>query len=98
MKRDVEQSLSQGSIADLGTHLRGRSLSVEEAVGWYLSRINAISRSGPAINAVREVSARAMDDARRSDHDLASGRDLGALHGIPVLLKDNILTTDGMAG
>lgn len=97
MTPDIELTLAQGSIAELGTHFRRRRLSVEEAVGWYLSRIEAISRTGPAINAVREVSARAMDDARRADRALATGRDLSPLHGIPVLLKDNILTADGMA-
>lgn len=97
MDRDVEQCLLDGSLADLGARYRRRSLSVEEAVNWYLSRINAINHEGPAINAVREVSVRALEDARRADRDLASGRTLGPLHGVPVLLKDNILTTDGMA-
>ncbi len=97
MDCDVEQNLLLGSIADLSACYERRSLSVEEAVNWYLSRINAISRSGPAINAVREVSARALEDARLADQKRASGRPLGPLHGIPVLLKDNILTTDGMA-
>jgi amidase len=93
---DVEQSLAHGSIAELRAHLIGRRLSAEEAVGWYLSRIASISQSGPAINAVREVSACALQDARRVDQELASGLDRGPLHGIPVLLKDNILTADGM--
>lgn len=97
MQPDVELSLAQGSIAELGAHFRGGRLSVEEAVGWYLSRIERISESGPAINAVREVSAYAIDDARHADQELAAGKDRGPLHGIPVLLKDNILTTDGMA-
>jgi amidase len=93
---DVEHSLAQGSIAQLRAHLAGRRLSVEEAVSWYLSRIAAISQSGPAINAVREVSARALRDARRADRELASGLNRGPLHGIPVLIKDNILSADGM--
>lgn len=97
MKSDVEVNLAQGSIAELGAHFRERSLSVEDAVGWYLSRIQRISESGPAINAVRETSARAIDDARRADQEFAAGRDRGPLQGIPVLLKDNILTADGMA-
>lgn len=94
---DVEQILAQGSIAQLRAQLTGRRVSAEEATAWYLSRIAAINQAGPAINAVREVSARAMQDARRVDQELASGLDRGPLHGIPVLLKDNILTADGMA-
>jgi amidase len=97
MAFDVDLDLMSGSIADLTAHFRNRRLSVEEAVGWYLARIAAINQSGPAINAVREVSARAVEDARAADTELASGRGLGPLHGIPVLLKDNILTADGMA-
>ena len=97
MAFDAENSLIGGSIADLTAHFRSRRLSVEEAVGWYLARIATISQSGPTINAVREVSARAIEDARTADKELAAGRGFGALHGIPVLLKDNILTADGMA-
>jgi amidase len=97
MAFDVEQSLMCGSIAELTAQFRSRRLSVEEAVGWYLARIAAINRSGPAINAVREVSARAIEDARTADKEFAAGHGLGPLHSIPVLLKDNILTADGMA-
>jgi len=93
---DVEQVLLQGSIPQLRAELVRRRVSAEEAVGWYMSRINAVNRSGSAINAVREVSARAIEDARRADQELASGHDRGPLHGVPVLLKDNILTADGM--
>jgi amidase len=94
---DIEHTLEQGSIPQLRAALVGRRVSTEEAVAWHLSRIAAVNRSGSAINAVREVSARAIEDARRADQDLASGLDRGPLHGIPVLLKDNILTADGMA-
>ena len=97
MTVDVEKCLAQGSIAELGAMLRARRLSAVEAVGWYLARIQSISQSGPTLNAVREVSVRAMDDAREADRELAAGRERGPLHGIPVLLKDNILTSDGMA-
>lgn len=97
MTFDVETSLTRGSIADLTAHFRSRKLSVEEATGWYLARIAAFDQSGPVINALREVSARAMEDARTADQELAAGRGHGLLHGIPVLLKDNILTADGMA-
>lgn len=94
---DVEHCLAQGSIAELRAHCLARRLSVEDAVRWYLARISAISDSGPTINAVRERSACALQDARLADQAFAAGRDLGPLHGVPVLIKDNILTADGMA-
>ena len=96
MTKDIENVLMQGSIAELRALYVEKRLSVADAVSWYLSRIDAISQKGPAINAVREVSLRAMDDAKRADEAIARGEDLQALHGIPVLLKDNILTGDGM--
>ncbi len=96
MTKDIENVLMQGSIAELRALYVEKRLSVADAVSWYLSRIDAISQKGPAINAVREVSLRAMDDAKRADEAIARGEDLQVLHGIPVLLKDNILTGDGM--
>ncbi len=48
------------------------------------------------LNAVREVSLRALDDARQLDDEASNGRVRGPLHGIPILIKDNILTGDGM--
>jgi len=96
MTKDIENVLMRGSIAELRALYVERRLSVTDAVNWYLSRINDISQNGPAINAVREVSLLAMDDAKRADEAIARGEDLQALHGIPVLLKDNILTGDGM--
>jgi amidase len=96
MTKDIEKILMQGSITELRALYLEKKLSVTDAVTWYLNRINAISQNGPAINAVREVSLRAMDDAKRADEAIAKGEDLPALHGIPVLLKDNILTGDGM--
>ena len=88
--------LAQGSLAEIGAAFRARQLSVAEAVGWYLKRIEAMNGAGPKLNAVRMVSPKAVEDARLLDAELAAGRDRGPLHGIPILLKDNILTSDGM--
>jgi len=96
MTKDIENILMQGSISELRALYLEKRLSVADAVSWYLSRINDISQNGPAINAVREVSLRAMDDAKKADEAIARGEELQVLHGIPVLLKDNILTGDGM--
>jgi len=94
--KDIEHVLMQGSISDLRALYLAKRLSVTDAINWYLSRIKNISQNGPAINAVREVSMRAVDDAKRADEAIARGDELQILHGIPVLLKDNILTGDGM--
>ncbi|WP_349657658.1 amidase [Xanthomonas sp. 10-10] len=56
----------------------------------YLQRIATIDRAGPTLNAVIERNAQAEADARTLDAERAAGRIRGPLHGIPVLLKDNI--------
>ena len=60
-------------------------------LGWYLKRIEALNQAGPQLNAVREIASDALDAARRADEELAAGKRRGPLHGIPVLVKDNIL-------
>jgi amidase len=87
----IEELLAQGSIAAIGAAYRARQLSVAEAIDWYLARIERLNHAGPNLNAVRELNPRARGDARAADEDLANGRDRGPLHGIAVLIKDNIL-------
>ncbi len=62
----------------------------------YLARIEAIDRRGPAINSVIEVNPDALAIAELRDRERRDGRTRGPLHGIPVLLKDNIDTADRM--
>ena len=61
-----------------------------------LDRIAAIDESGPRLNSVIEINPDALADARSLDQDLQEGRIRSPLHGIPVLLKDNIDTADSM--
>ena len=89
--KDLERTLLQGSIAELRALYLDKSLSVVDAVTWFQSRIARLSMSGLSINAVREVSGRAMEEARLADAAIAADQAHGPLHGIPVLLKDNIL-------
>jgi amidase len=99
----VKSLLLQGSIAAIAAGLRRREFSVQEMTRFYLERIAACNQQGPALNAIRVVSPRALDDARAADEALAQGRDRGPLHGIPFLVKDNIFiahdytTTAGVA-
>ncbi len=76
-------------------YLEGR-FTVVEVVQNYLNRIEAIDRNGPALNAVVAVNPDALKTAAELDAELMAGRPRGPLHGIPVLLKDNIDTADPM--
>lgn len=57
---------------------------------WYLLRIGNMNRNGPGVNAVIAEFPDALDEARRLDAERAAGRVRGPLHGIPILIKDNI--------
>jgi amidase len=62
----------------------------------YINRINSIDKNGPAINAVIELNPEALAIARMMDDERKANKVRGPLHGIPVLLKDNINTGDKM--
>ena len=78
----------------IGQALSDRRLSAHEVTGWYLARIEALNHAGPQLNAVRELASGALEAAKRADRELAAGHRRGPLHGIPVLLKDNVLAAD----
>jgi len=62
----------------------------------YLKRIQEIDKKGPAINAVIEMNPEALSIAESLDKERKAGKIRGPLHGIPVLIKDNINTGDKM--
>jgi amidase len=93
---DIERTMRHGSIAEIGALLAANRLSSVELVGWCLARIEADNRRGLELNAVRTLSPSAVAAARRADAERAAGQVRGPLHGIPFLLKDNILTDDGL--
>ena len=69
----------------------------EQLVSTYLERIERIDRAGPKLNAVLALNPKALDEARRLDAERRAGKVRGPLHGLPILLKDNIETADGTA-
>jgi amidase len=91
-----ELDLSEASIADLGARMAAGELSARRITQWYLDRIAAIDDAGPTLNAVVEINPDALAIADALDAERAAGRLRGPLHGIPVLLKDNIDTGDRM--
>ncbi|MBA2277094.1 MAG: amidase [Chloroflexia bacterium] len=88
--------LESATVADLRVALDSRRLSVRELTQAYLARIEAIDRSGPTLNSIMEINPDALALADALDAELRDGGPRGPMHGIPVLLKDNIDTADGM--
>ncbi|MBN2780421.1 MAG: amidase [Candidatus Marinimicrobia bacterium] len=72
------------------------SLSAEALVREYLQRIKTVDETGPAIRALITVNPDAIRIAKVLDREMKEGRIRGPLHGIPVVLKDNIDTQDRM--
>jgi len=80
-------------VADLQSRMSQGELSSEALVQAYLDRIAAIDDAGPRLNAVIEANPLALQEARARDADRKAGVIRGPMHGIPVLLKDNIDAT-----
>ncbi|MCH9694616.1 MAG: amidase [Gammaproteobacteria bacterium] len=91
-----ERDFSEHSISDLHDSLQRGELSSEELVGWYIERIDSIDRNGPALNSILEINPDALGIARALDKEWRASGPRGPLHGIPVVLKANIDTSDQM--
>lgn len=89
-------ALEELTIDDLQSRMRSGSESSASLARQYLDRIDAIDQRGPAINAVIELNPDAMAIAAQLDAERKAGKIRGPLHGIPVLIKDNIDTADKM--
>ena len=89
-------ALEGASIADLQRRMATGELTARAIAEQYLDRIAALDKAGPKINAIIELNSDALAIADRLDAERADGRVRGPLHGIPVLLKDNLDTADRM--
>ena len=87
---------NEATIAQLQAAMGSGHLSSVELTIFYLRRIRALDESGPRLNSVLELNADALSMARAADSKRRMGNVLGPLHGIPILLKDNIDTGDRM--
>ncbi|MVN78389.1 amidase [Hymenobacter sp. HMF4947] len=93
---DKDLDLSERTIAELQTYLQGGKGNSRNLCQQYLDRIEAMNKKGPAINAVIELNPDALTIADTLDKERKAGKLRGPLHGIPVLIKDNIDTGDQM--
>lgn len=85
------------TITQLQDGYANGDFTVTEVVQAYLDRIRAIDDSGPTLNAVIVTNPDALAIAAQLDAELKEGKKRGPMHGVPVLLKDNIDTHDQMA-
>jgi amidase len=89
--------LEETTIASLQAEMTAGRLSARRLVEQYLERIAALDRSGPTLRSIIEVNPDALEIAEALDRERAARAPRGPLHGIPILLKDNIATADKMS-
>ncbi|TDB64220.1 amidase [Arundinibacter roseus] len=88
--------LDEKTIADLQTAQEEGTYTARQLTQLYLDRIEAIDRNGPTLRSVIEVNPDALKIADQLDKERKQKGPRGPLHGIPVLIKDNIDTADSM--
>ncbi len=97
-----EAGAAAGNILDAGVRaqaarMQAGTLSAHALAKLYLARIAKLDQAGPHINAIIERNPDALTIAAQMDRERKAGKVRGPLHGIPILLKDNIATADQMA-
>jgi amidase len=88
--------LPEWTIAELQDKMATGELSARQIAELYLQRVDEIDRNGPFLNSIIELNPDALEIADKLDEQRKAGKVRGPLHGIPILLKDNIETGDQM--
>ncbi len=88
--------LEDTSIAELQAQMSSGQATARQIVEQYLARIEALDQNGPAIRSIIETNPDALEIADGLDRERAASGPRGPLHGIPILLKDNMDTADRM--
>lgn len=86
--------LEEITVDEIQDGYRNGDFTIQEVTAAYLERINEIDIEGPALNSILAINPNAMEIAAALDKELQEGSVRGKLHGIPIVLKDNINTTD----
>jgi amidase len=93
---EVFSQVEEATIFQLQEAMSSGRLTAERLVELYLERIEAIDRHGPTLKSIIEINPECLEIARQLDRERADSGVRGPLHGIPVLIKDNIATDDSM--
>jgi Asp-tRNA(Asn)/Glu-tRNA(Gln) amidotransferase A subunit family amidase len=88
--------VAEASVSELQSAMSRGAMTSQQLVTMYLARIKSIDKAGPKINSIIELNPDAKTIAADLDRERKSKGPRGPLHGIPVLLKDNIATVDRM--
>ena len=88
--------LEELSLADIGAAFTDGRLTSQQLTQSYLARIERLDRHGPNLRAVIETNPRALEIAAGLDAERLSRGSRGPLHGVPILIKDNVETSDHM--
>jgi amidase len=86
----------EAGVADLQAAMQSGKVTSQQLVKAYVARIRAVDKAGPRINSIIELNPDAPAIAAALDKERKAKGPRGPLHGIPVLLKDNIATADIM--
>jgi amidase len=88
--------LEEATIAELQAAMQSGRHTARSLAEAYLARIDSVDRAGPTLTSVIEVNPDTLAIAEVLDAERKAGRKRGPLHGIPVVIKDNIATKDRM--
>ena len=92
----LPEGILAATLPEIADALQNGDISAEALVESYLARIQRVDESGPALQSVLTINPDIIAQARTLDAKRAAGEALGPLHGVPILLKDNIESLDNM--
>ena len=93
---NAPDQFNEATVAQLQAQMAAGTLTSEQLTQYYIARIFDLDQGGPGVNAIIELNPDALAEAREADSRRRRGVVLGPLHGIPVLVKDNVDTGDKM--
>jgi amidase len=90
-------NLAGRTLSEISAELQAGHITSTQVVQWYLDRIAAVDRAGPRLQSVIAINEHALADAAALDAERRAGHVRGPLHGVPILVKDNIETKEPIA-